>query len=170
MKKMIHLEEVRFLRDQGVTLSSIAEQLGVTVEAVEATIRCSTGYGLCTVCHLDVGVRTDGLIRVHGWVAGEQGNCPGSMRAPTPDTDIIDMPVRRPIDRQNVSHWLALAACQDADPETFFATNPAAALAICRDCAVAAECLDHAIATGSDVGVWGGLTEGERARLRRRGR
>ena len=38
---------------------------------------------------------------------------------------------------------------------------------ICRDCPVRATCLDWALASGQEAGIWGGLTEDERRRLRR---
>lgn len=71
--------------------------------------------------------------------------------------------------------WRQQAACRDADPETFFpngTTGPAlaqiaAAQAICQTCPVTAECLDWAIETGQDNGIWGGLTEDERREVRR---
>jgi len=67
-------------------------------------------------------------------------------------------------------------ACRSAEPELFFplsAAGPAvaqvaAAKAICRGCPVRAECLDYAMQTAQDHGIWGGTTEEER-RLARRG-
>ena len=67
-------------------------------------------------------------------------------------------------------------ACRPTEPELFFplsAAGPtvpqvAAAKAICRGCPVRAECLDYAIQTAQDHGIWGGTTEEER-RLARRG-
>jgi WhiB family redox-sensing transcriptional regulator len=71
--------------------------------------------------------------------------------------------------------WLHRARCKDEDPELFFpvgTTGPAAvqleaARAICMRCDVKAECLEWAMATGQDAGVWGGLSEDERRALRR---
>ena len=71
--------------------------------------------------------------------------------------------------------WLHRARCKDEDPELFFpvgTTGPAAvqleaARAICMRCDVKAECLEWAMATGQDAGVWGGLSEEERRALRR---
>ncbi len=76
--------------------------------------------------------------------------------------------------------WLHRARCRNEDPELFFpvgVTGPAAdqvaaAKAVCRECEVRAECLEWAMVTGQDSGVWGGLSEEERralARARRRG-
>jgi WhiB family transcriptional regulator, redox-sensing transcriptional regulator len=71
--------------------------------------------------------------------------------------------------------WVHRARCKDEDPELFFpigTTGPAAtqieqAKAICMQCDVRAHCLDWALATGQDAGVWGGLSEEERRALRR---
>lgn len=71
--------------------------------------------------------------------------------------------------------WRHSAACRDVDPEIFFpvgATGPAlaqieAAKAICGTCAVNGDCLEWAIMTGQDAGIWGGTTEEERREVRR---
>ena len=71
--------------------------------------------------------------------------------------------------------WVHRARCRDEDPELFFpigTTGPAAsqivaAKAICMRCEVRMECLEWAMATGQDAGVWGGLSEEERRALRR---
>ena len=71
--------------------------------------------------------------------------------------------------------WIHRARCKDEDPELFFpvgTTGPAAAQmtaakAICMLCEVRGECLEWAMATGQDAGVWGGLSEDERRALRR---
>jgi WhiB family transcriptional regulator, redox-sensing transcriptional regulator len=72
--------------------------------------------------------------------------------------------------------WRHEAACLEHDPEIFFpsgATGPVwqeleRAKAVCRPCPVRAHCLQWALDTGQDSGVWGGLSEGERHRCRRR--
>ena len=71
--------------------------------------------------------------------------------------------------------WVHRARCKDEDPELFFpigttgpaASQIAAAKAVCLRCDVRAECLEWAMATGQDAGVWGGLSEEERRALRR---
>lgn len=74
------------------------------------------------------------------------------------------------------SDWRHHAACRDiSDPDVFFPignTGPAldqieAAKRICEPCSVRQECLDWALATRQDSGVWGGLAEEERKALRR---
>ena len=71
--------------------------------------------------------------------------------------------------------WVHRARCKDEDPELFIpvgttgpaATQTAAAKAICLVCPVRTECLEWAMATGQDSGVWGGMSEDERRALRR---
>lgn len=67
--------------------------------------------------------------------------------------------------------WRAQAACRNSDVEMFFpATEEAAApaKAVCAACPVREACLEWALDTRQDEGVWGGLSESERRRLRRR--
>lgn len=71
--------------------------------------------------------------------------------------------------------WRHHAACRRHDPELFFpvgdgelaAEQAERARDVCRGCPVASECLDWALRTGQDYGVWGGMTEQERRDLRR---
>jgi WhiB family redox-sensing transcriptional regulator len=72
-------------------------------------------------------------------------------------------------------NWVQQARCRDEDPELFFpigSTGPAAvqveaAKAVCMTCPVRLDCLEWALATAQDSGVWGGLSEEERRALRR---
>lgn len=67
--------------------------------------------------------------------------------------------------------WKADAACRDLDTDIFFPdsdTSAAPALEVCASCPVREACLDFALRTRQDDGVWGGHTETERRRLRRR--
>ena len=71
--------------------------------------------------------------------------------------------------------WVHRARCKDEDPEVFFpvgTTGPAAAQiaaakSVCMQCPVRIECLEWAMATGQESGVWGGMSEEERRALRR---
>ena len=68
--------------------------------------------------------------------------------------------------------WREQAACKDdPTPDLWFVAPSdrhgiAAAKAVCTRCPVAAECLAEAMANPSIVGVWGGTTENQRAKLR----
>ncbi|MFO7293982.1 MAG: WhiB family transcriptional regulator [Actinomycetes bacterium] len=72
--------------------------------------------------------------------------------------------------------WQDAAACRDSEPSLFFpaGTTGAAlrqideALAICRTCSVREECLQFALESNQESGIWGGYPEEERRRLRKR--
>jgi WhiB family redox-sensing transcriptional regulator len=69
-----------------------------------------------------------------------------------------------------------MAACRDSEPSLFFpigSTGPAidqiaAAKLICGVCSVQEECLQYALESNQESGVWGGYAEDERRRLRKR--
>ena len=71
--------------------------------------------------------------------------------------------------------WRRNAACRDTDPDLFFpvgTTGPAIeqienAKAVCRQCDAQRDCLEFAIATNQDSGIWGGLSEEDRRVIRR---
>lgn len=72
--------------------------------------------------------------------------------------------------------WRNRAACQEEGPELFFPignTGPALdqveeAKAVCRRCEVLQACLEWAMESGQDAGVWGAMSEDERRALKRR--
>ena len=67
--------------------------------------------------------------------------------------------------------WMNEGACRGMDTNQFFTTRgePTANIkALCHDCVVRAECLEFALRNGEHHGVWGGLSERERRRLRPR--
>ena len=72
--------------------------------------------------------------------------------------------------------WRHNAVCREEDPELFFPignTGPALlqieeAKAVCRRCPVMEQCLQWALESGQDSGVWGGLSEDERRAMKRR--
>jgi len=71
--------------------------------------------------------------------------------------------------------WRDHAACRDTNPDLFFpvgTTGPAIeqidqAKAVCRECPSQASCLEFALMTNQDSGVWGGTSEEERRKLRK---
>lgn len=71
--------------------------------------------------------------------------------------------------------WRAVAACREADPDLFFPVGTTgaalrqidAAKAVCRTCPSLDACLEFALSTGQDAGVWGATSEEERRAIRR---
>ena len=71
--------------------------------------------------------------------------------------------------------WRDHAACRDTDPELFFPIGNAGpalhqldrAKQVCAGCPVRTSCLEWALASGQEAGVWVGTSEDERRALRR---
>jgi WhiB family redox-sensing transcriptional regulator len=69
--------------------------------------------------------------------------------------------------------WQTAGACRGMDSEAFFhppqerakgrRKRISAAKAVCKACPVIQQCLDHALETREPYGIWGGLSEDERA-------
>lgn len=74
-----------------------------------------------------------------------------------------------------VTDWRSMALCRDTEPDLFFPVGTtgaaldqiAAAKSVCTQCAARSECLDFALDSNQDSGVWGGLSEEERRQIRR---
>jgi WhiB family redox-sensing transcriptional regulator len=66
--------------------------------------------------------------------------------------------------------WQDQANCLGVDPDLFFPERGAStreAKEVCRGCVVRNDCLEYALDNGEKFGIWGGLSERERRRLRR---
>ncbi|MEX2532634.1 MAG: WhiB family transcriptional regulator [Nitriliruptoraceae bacterium] len=66
--------------------------------------------------------------------------------------------------------WVLEAKCLDADPEAFFPEKGGStreAKRICTACPVRNDCLEHALVNDERFGIWGGLSERERRRMKR---
>jgi len=66
--------------------------------------------------------------------------------------------------------WQERALCAQTDPEAFFPEKGGStreAKRICMGCEVRDECLEYALAHDERFGIWGGLSERERRRLKR---
>lgn len=81
-------------------------------------------------------------------------------------------------DRQRAndgSTWRGQARCLGSDPALFFPMGTTgdplvqaeAAKHVCESCEVRPRCLQFALETNQDTGVWGGTTEDERKAVRR---
>lgn len=68
--------------------------------------------------------------------------------------------------------WQESALCAQTDPEAFYpgrGTSTQDAKRICRLCDVRTDCLEYALGNSERYGVWGGLSEPERRKLKRGG-
>jgi WhiB family redox-sensing transcriptional regulator len=66
--------------------------------------------------------------------------------------------------------WQMLSNCLGVDPDLFFPERGAStkdAKAVCQGCIVREDCLEYALTNREKFGIWGGLSERERRRIRR---
>lgn len=66
--------------------------------------------------------------------------------------------------------WQEQALCAQTDPEAFFPEKGGStreAKRICQACSVRDECLEYALEHDERFGIWGGLSERERRRLKK---
>ena len=66
--------------------------------------------------------------------------------------------------------WQEDANCLGVDPDLFFPERGAStreAKEVCRGGVVRQDCLEFALRNGEKFGIWGGLSERERRRIRR---
>jgi WhiB family redox-sensing transcriptional regulator len=67
--------------------------------------------------------------------------------------------------------WQERSLCAQTDPEAFFPEKGGStreAKKVCVGCEVRAECLEYALAHDERFGIWGGLSERERRKLKKR--
>jgi WhiB family transcriptional regulator, redox-sensing transcriptional regulator len=67
--------------------------------------------------------------------------------------------------------WQERALCAQTDPEAFFPEKGGStreAKKVCTGCEVRSECLEYALEHDERFGIWGGLSERERRKLKRR--
>lgn len=75
----------------------------------------------------------------------------------------------------NTEEWRQLGSCRTLDTNLFFPIGQtgeaevriARAKKVCGDCPVRQDCLEFAITTNQEYGVWGGFSEEERRVIRR---
>lgn len=79
--------------------------------------------------------------------------------------------VRRDVDDDNPLAWQSDSLCAQTDPEAFFPEKGGStrdAKRICGSCEVRAQCLEYALENDERFGIWGGLSERERRKLKKR--
>lgn len=80
-----------------------------------------------------------------------------------------------PILDWDAEEWRRDAACRQTNAELFFPAGSTggavdqieAAKAVCRSCPVQSACLQFALESNQEAGIWGGKDEDERRKLRR---
>ena len=97
-------------------------------------------------------------------------------------TDVLDAPVTSELlapvlplfgtpDDDSTMGWQERALCAQTDPEAFFPEKGGStreAKKICGGCEVRNRCLEYALENDERFGIWGGLSERERRKLRKR--
>lgn len=86
------------------------------------------------------------------------------------DPVFLGVPGVRRNEEDEALAWQADALCAQTDPEAFFPEKGGStreAKRICDGCEVRAQCLEYALANDERFGIWGGLSERERRKLRR---
>ncbi|WP_018601468.1 WhiB family transcriptional regulator [Mycobacterium sp. 155] len=118
----------------------------------------------------------DRVVRFDNRLLGSVDNAPHINTGPTPMgatgrpqlslvPDQIDVAPATEDDQ-----WQERALCAQTDPEAFFPEKGGStreAKRICQGCEVKDACLDYALAHDERFGIWGGLSERERRRLKR---
>jgi WhiB family redox-sensing transcriptional regulator len=67
--------------------------------------------------------------------------------------------------------WQERSLCAQTDPEAFFPEKGGStreAKKVCVGCEVRQQCLEYALANDERFGIWGGLSERERRKLKKR--
>jgi WhiB family redox-sensing transcriptional regulator len=70
----------------------------------------------------------------------------------------------------HVSNWRERALCAQTDPEAFYPDKGGStrdAKRVCKSCEVTAECLAFALAHDERFGIWGGMSERERRKIKK---
>jgi WhiB family redox-sensing transcriptional regulator len=83
------------------------------------------------------------------------------------EVELIEAGIMLPDGR--TGEWADRASCKETDPEAFFPEKGGStreAKRVCARCEVKAECLKYALGTRQPYGIWGGLSERERRKLR----
>ncbi|QIG44040.1 WhiB family transcriptional regulator [Nocardioides anomalus] len=74
-------------------------------------------------------------------------------------------------DADDDAGWQERALCAQTDPEAFFPEKGGStreAKKVCLTCEVRTECLEAALMNDERFGIWGGLSERERRKLKKR--
>ena len=121
----------------------------------------------------------DRVIRFDNRMLGSIGNEPHTNTGPAQNGTIGRPQLSVVPDQPNIldepaiddEQWQERALCAQTDPEAFFPEKGGStrdAKRICTSCDVKSQCLEYALANDERFGIWGGLSERERRKLRKR--
>jgi WhiB family redox-sensing transcriptional regulator len=111
-------------------------------------------------------------------MAFEENSTASGVRRGVPEDWFVD-PIRlgvpgvrqQPTEDDNQLAWQSDSLCAQTDPEAFFPEKGGStrdAKKICVSCEVRTQCLEYALQNDERFGIWGGLSERERRKLRKR--
>ncbi|NKZ15459.1 WhiB family transcriptional regulator [Mycolicibacterium septicum DSM 44393] len=118
----------------------------------------------------------DRVVRFDNRLLGSLDNAPHINAAPAPlgeagRPQLSLVPEHIDVDPETEDdQWQERALCAQTDPEAFFPEKGGStreAKRICLGCEVKDACLEYALAHDERFGIWGGLSERERRRLKR---
>ncbi|WP_448061601.1 WhiB family transcriptional regulator [Cellulomonas hominis] len=107
----------------------------------------------------------------------DDSSFPSDLRRSTRDDQPVDpmgatvLPMFGEPEDDGVMGWQERALCAQTDPEAFFPEKGGStreAKKVCAGCDVRGECLEYALANDERFGIWGGLSERERRKIKRR--
>ncbi|BBY48960.1 transcriptional regulator WhiB2 [Mycolicibacterium arabiense] len=121
----------------------------------------------------------DGVVQFDGRMLGSVGDVPHTNTGPAqfaaparPQLSLVPLHERFDMesDDEDDDQWQERGLCAQTDPEAFFPEKGGStreAKRICQGCEVRDRCLEYALANDERFGIWGGLSERERRRLKR---
>ena len=155
----------------GETVAGIAARRGVTDSAVSNGVRRAHQL----VGELEVPLRVWSQLVGYGPITEEAyriiEECAMGHAAASSAERIEDTQPTVAVDGGDQAGWRQHGNCANTDGEAFFPeknNSPHMAKKVCARCSVRQQCLDYALAHNEQYGTWGGLTERERRKLKKR--
>jgi WhiB family transcriptional regulator, redox-sensing transcriptional regulator len=119
----------------------------------------------------------DSVVRFDSRMLGSVGSTPHTNTGPAqlaptarPQLSLVPDSLDAAQAAEEDDQWQENALCAQTDPEAFFPEKGGStreAKRICMGCEVRDRCLEYALANDERFGIWGGLSERERRRLKR---
>ena len=120
----------------------------------------------------------DRVIRFDGRMLGSVGTTPHTNTGPAqltptgrPQLSLVPEVVDEYSTAEDDDQWQERALCAQTDPEAFFPEKGGStreAKRVCLTCDVRGDCLEYALSNDERFGIWGGMSERERRKLKKR--